>query len=165
MESSAHSTFGTQTPDSAATGGVSNQGSPGANTDASAIAERAKNAASMAGDKLSDIGSAVRDKAGNLKETVADALESGAERLSHQNAAGARGAGAGAAADAISEDTRIAQASNQVAISLQGAADWLRGADLDGLTSGIERQVKDNPGRTLAVAVGVGYLLGKAFRK
>jgi hypothetical protein len=48
---------------------------------------------------------------------------------------------------------------------MQGAADWLRDADLDGLKSGIERQVKDHPGRSLAIAVGVGYLLGKAFRK
>jgi hypothetical protein len=29
----------------------------------------------------------------------------------------------------------------------------------------VERQVKDHPGRTLLVALGVGYLLGKAFRK
>jgi len=33
------------------------------------------------------------------------------------------------------------------------------------MKSGIERQVKDHPGRTLAIAVGVGYLLGKAIRE
>jgi ElaB/YqjD/DUF883 family membrane-anchored ribosome-binding protein len=33
------------------------------------------------------------------------------------------------------------------------------------MKSGIERQVKEHPGRTLAIAVGVGYLLGKAIRK
>jgi hypothetical protein len=60
---------------------------------------------------------------------------------------------------------RMTDMSNQVAGGLQGAADWLRDADLDGLKSGLERQVKEHPGRTLAIAVGLGYLLGKAIRK
>ena len=54
---------------------------------------------------------------------------------------------------------------NQLAGGMQASADWLREADLDGLKSGIERQVKEHPARSLAVAVGLGYLLGKAFRK
>ena len=35
------------------------------------------------------------------------------------------------------------------------------------MKSGIELllQVKEHPGRTLAIAVGLGYLLGKALRK
>jgi hypothetical protein len=65
----------------------------------------------------------------------------------------------------IADDSRIATATNQLAGGLQASADWLREADLDGVKSGLERQVKEHPGRTLAVAVGVGYLLGKAFRK
>ena len=109
-----------------------------------------------------------RDKAGNLKNTIADALESGAERLRQRSAGGAQIAGAsatGSNADMVAEDNRLAQTSNQLAGGMQGAADWLRDADLDGLKSGMERQVKEHPGRTLAIAVGVGYLLGKAFRK
>ena len=65
----------------------------------------------------------------------------------------------------IAEGSRVGEATNQLAGGLQASADWLRDADIDGLKSGIERQVKDHPGRTLAVAVGLGYLLGKAFRK
>ena len=63
------------------------------------------------------------------------------------------------------ENNRLAGMSNQVAGGLQASADWLRDADLDGLRSGLEQQVKDHPGRTLAVAVGLGYLLGKAIRR
>jgi hypothetical protein len=63
------------------------------------------------------------------------------------------------------ESNRLAATTNQIAGGLQASADWLRDADLDGLKSGIERQVKEHPGRSLAVAVGLGYLLGKAFRK
>ena len=44
---------------------------------------------------------------------------------------------------------------------MAGTADWLRNGDLKG---DIEHQVKENPGRTLLIALGVGYLLGKAFR-
>jgi len=33
------------------------------------------------------------------------------------------------------------------------------------MKSGIENQVKENPGRSLLIAAGLGYLLGKAFRK
>ena len=65
----------------------------------------------------------------------------------------------------IADDNRISEATNQLAGGLQASADWLRDADLDGLKSGVERQVKEHPGRSLAVAVGLGYLLGKAFRK
>lgn len=119
------------------------------------------------GEKIADAGAAVRDKAGSFKNTIADALESGAERLRRQSAGGQTASpGDGvAAADTIAEENRLAQTSNQIAGGMQGAADWLRDADLDGVKIGVERQVKDHPGRSLAIAVGVGYLLGKAFRK
>jgi hypothetical protein len=132
--------------------------------DGSGLADKAKSAASTAGDKLADVGSQVRDKAGTLKNSLADALESGAEKLRSKAASGVAPA-SGSAIAAIADDSRVAQATNQLAGGLQASADWLRDADLDGLKSGIERQVKEHPGRSLAVAVGLGYLLGKAFRK
>ena len=121
----------------------------------------------VSGTPSTDSGSSLRDGAGNLKNTLANALESGAERLRQQGAGGAQLAGASATgSDAVvSEESRLAQTSNQIAGGMQGAADWLRGADLDGLKAGIEKQVKEHPGRSLAIAVGVGYLLGKALRR
>jgi ElaB/YqjD/DUF883 family membrane-anchored ribosome-binding protein len=137
--------------------------------EAAGLADGAKSALGTAGEKLSDAGSTVREKAGSLKMSLADALESGAERLRQQGAGGGQLAGAPATGDSggmISTETnRMADVSNQVAGGLQASADWLRDADLDGLKSGLERQVKEHPGRTLAVAVGLGYLLGKAIRK
>jgi ElaB/YqjD/DUF883 family membrane-anchored ribosome-binding protein len=136
--------------------------------DSGNLADRAKNIASTAGDKLSGAGSAVREKAGSLKHSLADALESGAEKLRTQGAGGGQFAGASATggSDAmVSDGSRSAGATNQIAGGLQASADWLRDADLDSMKSGIERQVKEHPGRTLAIAVGVGYLLGKAIRK
>lgn len=119
-----------------------------------------------AGDS-SDAGSRTGEtSSAGLKHTIADALESGAARL-RQQAAGTRAAGAGAdgSIEILAEDNRLAQTSNQIAGGMQGAAEWIRDADLDAVKSGLERQVKEHPGRTLAIAVGVGYLLGKAFRR
>lgn len=141
--------------------------SRGASSEAGSLGDRAKTVAGIAGDKLTDVGSQVRDKAGSLKNSLADALESGAEKLRNRGAGGGQIAGAaatGGAADMVTGDNRVAQATNQLAGGLQASADWLRNADLDGIKSGIERQVKEHPGRSLAVAVGLGYLLGKAFR-
>jgi hypothetical protein len=137
--------------------------------DSGGVADRARNAAGTAQEKLAGAGSAVRERAGSLKNSLADALESGAERLRQQAAGGGQTAGAAATGGSVGmvsdQPNRVNDMSNQVAGGLQGAADWLRDADLDGLKSGLEQQVKDHPGRTLAVAVGLGYLLGKAIRR
>ena len=135
---------------------------------AGGLADRAKSAASTATEKLSDVGSTVRDRAGSLKNTLADALQTGAEKLRAQAAGGGRiaeSAAIGGSSGIVADGSRVSDASNQLAGGLQASADWLRDADIDGLKTGIERQVKEHPGRTLAVAVGLGYLLGKAFRK
>jgi ElaB/YqjD/DUF883 family membrane-anchored ribosome-binding protein len=179
MEHNANDTFGSGNSGESNTGSFGAGGSAGGtgtsdasfsrdtSTDASNLADRAKNVASTAGEKLSDVGSQVRDRAGNLKNSLADALESSAEKLRNRGSGGGQVAGSatGGSAGMIAEDSRIAGATNQLAGGLQASADWLRDADLDGLKSGIERQVKEHPGRSLAVAVGLGYLLGKAFRK
>jgi ElaB/YqjD/DUF883 family membrane-anchored ribosome-binding protein len=191
MERNANDTFGSGNTGESTSGGYGSTGSAGSanspssfgagstdtsdasfsrdsSTDAGGLADRAKSAASTAGEKLSDVGSSVRDRAGSLKHTLADALESGAEKLRAQGAGGGQIAGAsatGGTADMVSEGNRLSEATNQLAGGLQASADWLRDADLDGLKTGVERQVKEHPGRTLAVAVGLGYLLGKAFRK
>ena len=132
------------------------------------VADRARGIANAAADRIGSAGSAVRDRAGSIKDTLADALESGAERLRTQGASGGQVAGGdatGRSAALVSDDSPLAQTQNQIAGGLQGSADWLRDFDLDGMKSGIEHQVKEHPGRTLAIAVGLGYLLGKALRK
>jgi hypothetical protein len=48
---------------------------------------------------------------------------------------------------------------------MQSSADWLRDADLEKIKDGVEKQVKEHPARTLLVALGAGYLIGKAFRR
>jgi len=128
--------------------------------------DRARDIAGSAQDKLADVGSTVRDRAGNLKNSLADALDSGANRL-RQRGTGTQSDLAGASTTgsvAIENDGRMAQVNNKVESGMESTADWLRDADIDGLRTGLERQVKEHPGRTLLIAAGLGYLIGKAFR-
>ena len=111
-----------------------------------------------------------------VREKLADVLESGAGRLRERRAEGGGGdanpdtAGAtfagvtGGGTVSVETDGGHAQVSERVAGGMDAAANWLREADLDGLKQGIERQVKEHPARTLAIAAGIGYLLGRAFR-
>jgi hypothetical protein len=165
--------FGGSTSGNTGTGGYGGTSDASFSRDTSGesggVADRARNAMGTAQEKLADAGSSVRDRAGSLKNSLADALESGAERLRQQAAGGGQTAGAAATGGSVGmvsdQSNRMNEMSNQVAGGLQASADWLRDADLDGMRSGLERQVKEHPGRTLAVAVGLGYLLGKAIRK
>jgi hypothetical protein len=132
---------------------------------AAAMADRAKDVAGNAQERLSDVGSTVRDRAGQAKNSLADALAAGAERLrgrGGQQLAGSAGYGE---ASVTTDGGRMGELGERVAGGLQTSADWLREADIDGLRQGVERQVRENPGRTLMIAVGLGYLLGKAFRR
>ncbi|MEO6879185.1 MAG: hypothetical protein ABI205_11945 [Gemmatimonadaceae bacterium] len=136
-----------------------------------AFTDRARDVAGSAQDKLADVGSTVRDRAGHMKDSLADALETGADKLRQranttgQGAALAGATSAGSVATAIASDGRLAEVGGKVASGMDATAGWLRDADLDGLKTGLEKQVKDHPGRTLLIAAGVGYLLGKALRK
>ena len=131
------------------------------------LKDRARSALGTAGGKLVDVGSTVRERAGNAKEKLANALESGAERLRDRTQGGGPGTLAGATASgstAVPADSRVAQVSDKVASGMEKSAEWLREADIDNLKAGIETQVKEHPGRTLLIAAGIGYLLGRAFR-
>jgi hypothetical protein len=114
-----------------------------------------------------------REKAGDLKATLADKLEAGADRL-QQGSSGSRGSGgnvmAGAGADGgttevAAGDDPVGRVSRSVAGGMRSTAGWLRGADLDSIKSGIEEQVRTNPGRSLLIAAVAGYLLAKTFRR
>jgi ElaB/YqjD/DUF883 family membrane-anchored ribosome-binding protein len=141
-------------------------GTPGTSDQSKGIRDRAKNVIGTAGEKLADVGSSVRERAGTAKDKLADALDSGAEKLRERSASGGATL-AGATADgstAVQADSRIAQVSDKVAGGMEATAGWLRDADVESIKSGLEQQVKEHPGRTLLIAAGLGYLIGRAFR-
>ena len=99
-----------------------------------------------------------KEKAQNLKATLADKLEQGAEKLRHK-----------ASTTTVTEvgaetEQKARKASDRVASGMENTADWLRNADVDSMKSGLENQVRTNPGRTLLVALGLGYVVGRIFR-
>jgi len=101
---------------------------------------------------------ATKEKAYNLKSTLADKLEQGAEKLRHKSET--------TTVTEVGADTerKARKASDKVAAGMENTADWLRNADVDSMKSGIEHQVRTNPGRTLLVALGLGYVVGRIFR-
>lgn len=48
---------------------------------------------------------------------------------------------------------------------VQAGTDWLKDRDVEQVKETIETQVREHPVRTLLVALGAGYLLGKALRR
>jgi len=79
-----------------------------------------------------------RGKVGDLQASLADAAESGAGAL--------RGRGA-------------------VAERLEGTAYWLRENDLTDLAEVVRHELRTSPGRIALLALGIGFLLGRASRR
>ena len=116
--------------------------------------DKLSQARDVAGERLGQ----AKEKASQLKSTLADKLEAGANALrstdGSQQFAGVNGA-------TSESDAQLAQLKNTGAAALQKSAEFLRSGDL---RSSIEEQMRTNPGRTLLFAVGIGYVLGKAIR-
>lgn len=150
-------------------GTTSDGGNAGAMSDgveqSAGLKDRARNALGTAGEKLGDVGSTVRERAAGAKDSLANALESGAEKLRARTNDGTMAvAGSTGGAVAIADD-KMSQVTTKVAGGMESASEWLRDVDMEGMKASIEQQVKDHPGRTLLIAVGLGYLMGKALRK
>ena len=158
----------TGAPSSNAAGNENANRANSSTTDQS-LTDRAREIAGSTQSKLADIGSTVRDRAGTMKDSLADALETGADKLRHRGTSSTSDqgnlAGATTAGSVAMGDGRVGQLPDRVATGLDTTAGWLREADLDGLRTTVETQVKEHPGRTLLIAAGLGYLLGKALRK
>lgn len=59
---------------------------------------------------------------------------------------------------------KLGVAKEKVVDRMHATADWIKERDIDQLKGTIEQQVRDHPGRTLLIAAGLGYLIGRAFR-
>ena len=113
--------------------------------------------------KVRSVASSVKGKASNLPAMLADGLQAGAQALRQRRTALASGTVSGSGA--IADDSNLVAVTDSIATGMQSSADWLRDADLDKLKEGVETQVKEHPARTLLIALGAGYILGKAFRR
>jgi hypothetical protein len=112
--------------------------------------------------RVKSVATSVKDKASGLPGMLADGLQAGAEALRQRRPAAETSPGSSVA---ITNDPTIAAVTDTLASGMQSSADWLRDADLDKLKEGVEKQVKEHPARSLLVALGAGYLIGKALRR
>lgn len=113
-------------------------------------------------DRVKNVGSSIKDKASNIPAIIADGLEAGANALRQNRTAGAS---TESGSVALTTDSSITAVTDTLATGMQSSAEWLRDADLDKIKAGVEKQVKEHPARSLLVALGAGYLIGKAFRR
>ena len=110
-------------------------------------------------DKTDEAAASIRERAVQAKTQLADKLEAGAGRL-RQRVNKTRKVD-----DAIATTKqRVVETSERVATGMERSADWLRNANATSFQQGLERQVRENPGRTLLIAGAIGYLLGRAFK-
>jgi ElaB/YqjD/DUF883 family membrane-anchored ribosome-binding protein len=110
-------------------------------------------------DKVEESAETLRERAVQLKTQLADKLETSAGRLRRRANDTAK------IDDAIAmTKEKVADASDRVANGMERGADWLRKANLSAVQEKLEREVRENPGRTLLIAGAIGYLLGRAFK-
>lgn len=121
-------------------------------------------AGSGVSNRVKNVASSVKDKATALPSMLADGLEAGAQAL-RQRRPSTPAVSTTDGTTAITQDSSLVAVTDTLASGMQSSADWLRDADLDKLKQGVEHQVKEHPARTLLVALGAGYLLGKALRR
>ncbi len=171
-DSSTIGSTGSSTGSSSFGSGSSGGGSFGGSSDsfgssnADQFADKAKEGFSDAKDKAKQGLSSAKDKAVELKGTLADKLEAGANKLRSQQTGGSYAGATGSGSTSIANESgQLGQITDKLASGMQGTADFLRNADMDQMKASVEKQVKENPGRSLLIAAGIGYLLGKAFRK
>ena len=110
----------------------------------------------------SGLASTVKQKASTIPSMLADGLQAGAQAL-RQNKLGLTASDGSTAS--LSSDSSITAVTDTIATGMQSSADWLRDADIEKLKSGVEKQVKEHPARSLLVALGAGYLIGKVLRR
>ncbi len=129
------------------------------------IDQTARDAGGVSG-RVKSIASSVKQRASTIPALLADGLEAGAEKLRQQRlSASAESAATPGSSVTVTNDSSITAVTDTLASGMQSSAEWLRDADLDKLKSGVEKQVKEHPARSLLVALGAGYLIGKALRR
>jgi hypothetical protein len=113
--------------------------------------------------RVKNVASSVKQKASTIPAMLADGLEAGAEALRQRRPS--PNATTPGTSVAVTSDSSIDAVTDSLATGMQSSAEWLRDADIDKLKSGVEKQVKEHPARSLLVALGAGYLIGKILRR
>ena len=104
-----------------------------------------------------------REKATDLKSSLADKLETSADQLRSKTRQGAERVAAASADLGAAATQRLGDVSDTVASGMERTAGWLRRRDLGDIGDAIVDQVQEHPVRTLLVTLAIGYLVGRSF--
>lgn len=123
-------------------------------------------------DKLESGAQALRDRSRQMTQSGQGMQGAGAGAgagagIGGTEAQGAQGGMSAAASSRIGGFTQrakatVADAEQAIAGKMESSAMWLRENDLTDVGAMLEHQVKQHPGRTALIALGVGFLIGRA---
>jgi ElaB/YqjD/DUF883 family membrane-anchored ribosome-binding protein len=103
----------------------------------------------------------VKRRKSAIKASLADKLDAGSDALRSRTESLRVSTGEAA----IAADGKLTAVTGTVASGMSSTAQFLRDTDIDRIKETVEVQVREHPVRTLLVALGAGYLLGKALRR
>jgi ElaB/YqjD/DUF883 family membrane-anchored ribosome-binding protein len=109
----------------------------------------------------------VGEKAGEVRDRVENRLDDGLDRAADRLQGAARSLHGAADRHLDGEGGARARAgrwAHEVADAGESAADYLRNTEMHELTTALERQVRERPLQTLAIAAAAGWLAGKILR-
>ena len=125
------------------------QGNTGGASEGAGTAARMKqtvqDAASQATSKIADLGRKTVSQIDSTREPIANTLDKSASSIHETGDSAAR-------------------AAHATAEKLQSTASYVRQNDVQAMVSDITSLAKQYPGQCLAVAVGIGFLLGRYLR-
>ena len=114
------------------------------------FSDRGFDAVDQAKSKITEFGAAAADKIDQNRGAAASGLEGAAETL-HQKA------------DHLPGGEKVSGLAHSAADKMSATADYVRMNDLSDMMEDVEQMVKKNPVPALAVAVGLGFLVARAF--
>lgn len=113
-------------------------------------------------DRVSDATSRMKDKAGQMAETVSEKLDQ-----QRQSAADTLGRAASAVhenADRLPGGPKVANLTHSVADGIESTASYLRRHDLSGMGKDLMDVCRRYPTQSLVAALAVGFLIGRSRR-
>ncbi|MES2223209.1 MAG: hypothetical protein V4587_19845 [Acidobacteriota bacterium] len=119
----------------------------------STMSDRASDAVEQTKRKITEFGATAADKIDQNRSVAAAGLEGAAETL-HQKADQLHQGG-----------EKVSDFAHSAADKISATADYVRQNNFNEMLEDVQAVVKKNPGPALAVAVGLGFLVARAFSR
>lgn len=116
------------------------------------VKDKVADAAATAKQKASEVGRQAGEQIDAKRGPAADSLQSAASAI-HEKA------------DSLPGGETVKSVAHSAAEKLDSTAGYIREHDVQAMLSDVENMVRRNPGPSLLIAAGIGFLIGRAFRE